>query len=79
MNRLQAFKRTSYRWTAACATAIQQLKTALVTAPVLRMPDFHQPFVIECDASEDAKAVGGILLQAGQPVAYMSKKLSGRN
>jgi len=30
---------------------MQQLKTTITIAPVLMMPDFSQPFCIECDAS----------------------------
>lgn len=67
----------SYRWTTGCQEAFMRLKNALVSAPVLKLPDFDKPFVIECDASENAKAVGGILLQEGRLVAYMSRKLSG--
>lgn len=67
----------TYRWTPECQKSFMDLKEALVSAPVLKLPDFDKPFVIECDASENAKAVGGILIQEGRPVAYMSKKLSG--
>jgi RNase H-like domain found in reverse transcriptase/Reverse transcriptase (RNA-dependent DNA polymerase)/Integrase zinc binding domain len=70
-------KAFSNRWTSDCQKAFEQLKNALTSAPVLKLPDFEKPFVLECDASEDAKAVGGILLQDGRPVAYTSKKLSG--
>lgn len=72
-----AQKEFSYKWTPACEKAFQQLQEALVTAPVLKLPDLEKPFLIECDASENAKAVGAILLQEDQSVAYMSRKLKG--
>ena len=38
-------------WNEAATAAFTHLKQALSTAPVLRMPDFTLPFVIEADAS----------------------------
>jgi transposase InsO family protein len=60
-------------WTPQCDTAFQKLKTALVQAPVLVLPDFEQPFTLVCDACD--LAIGGILLQESRPVAYYSRKL----
>lgn len=41
---------------------INALKQALVSAPVLQLPDFSSPFTVECDASSDG--VGAILTQS---------------
>ena len=43
-------------------------------APVLTLPDLQQPFEIETDASD--YAIGEVLTQQGNPVAYHSEKLS---
>nr|GEU47284.1 transposon Ty3-G Gag-Pol polyprotein [Tanacetum cinerariifolium] len=57
--------------------SFNDLKHALLTTPVLRLPDFSKPFVIECDASSDG--VEAILSQEDHPVAYFSKGFSPSN
>ena len=48
--------------------AFKRLKTALSPTPVLALPDFTQPFVVEIDASN--LGIGVVLVQNGRPVAY---------
>lgn len=55
------------------------LKQALMSAPVLRHPDFRREFFIQCDASE--YGVGAVLFQKNNdgeenPVAFYSQKLN---
>ena len=45
------------------------------TCLVLALPDFGQPFILECDASEEG--IGAILMQNRHPLAYESRKLRG--
>lgn len=44
-------RKEAFFWTTEATTAFQNLQRALTTAPVLQLPDFAQPFVVECDAS----------------------------
>jgi hypothetical protein len=54
--------------------AFAALKQALVSPPVLALPDFDKPFHVYTDASE--YALGGVLAQEGRPVAYCSRVLN---
>ena len=52
-----------------CDTAINQLKYALVHAPVLDLPNFEANFVVETNASN--VAVGAVFMLHDQPVAFI--------
>ena len=45
----------------------------MLEAPVLALPNFKLPFTVETDACK--RGVGAVLMQAGHPVAYLSKAL----
>jgi hypothetical protein len=70
-------KKNSFTWTLAIAQDFQTLKMAMCTTPVLALPDFTKPFVLECDAL--GKGIGAVLRQEGQPLAFTNKQLSERN
>ena len=66
-------------WTPECATALDTLKTAFTTAPVLRHFDHDREIIVETDASDFVSA--GVLSQYDDdgilhPVAFFSKKHS---
>ena len=75
---LKKSRPTKVIWNQECDTAFRSLKSALTSAPVLRIADHSQPFYIQTDASE--KAVGAVLTQKyddkEHPIAFRSKKLT---
>jgi hypothetical protein len=70
-------KKESFQWNEGANSAFNKLKEAMTTPPVLRLPDFSKPFLIECDAS--GEGLGAVLMQEGRPLAYYSHGLKGRN
>ncbi|CAN6458156.1 unnamed protein product [Victoria cruziana] len=69
-------RRNAFEWTDKSLEAFTHLKNALVSAPVLTLPDFTKMFVVETDACD--VGVGAVLSQDGHPIAYMSKALTKR-
>eukprot|EP00253_Pinus_taeda_P036455 PITA_36455 len=61
-------------WSETEQRAFSKLKNYLYSAPVLTLPYLQQPFEIETDASD--YAIGAILTQHGNPMAYHSETLS---
>ena len=65
------------KWNAACEKSFEALKKALVTAPVLAIPNLEDPYELEVWTDASDSAVGAVLLQNGHPIAYESRKFSG--
>jgi hypothetical protein len=67
-------KNWKWNWTDGYRWAFEKLKRAVTSAPVLKLPDFERPFEVHTDASD--RAIGGVLVQEGHPVAFESRKLN---
>ena len=78
LTRLTEKQMTRFSWTSECMEAFNELKSCLVSAPILTYPDIEQDFILDTDAS--GVGIGAILSQKqdGQErvIAYYSKVLS---
>ena len=70
-------KKDSFKWTVEADFAFQHLKAAVMSPPILALPDFSKPFVIECDSS--SVGIGTVLMQGQRPIAFHSQALKGKS
>ncbi|KAJ9543643.1 hypothetical protein OSB04_023350 [Centaurea solstitialis] len=70
-------KKDGFVWNSEAAAAFEQMKKVMTSPPLLKLPNFAQPFEVECDAS--GKGIGAVLMQNRRPIAYFSKALSASN
>lgn len=70
----ELLKKGGFQWTEKATQAFEELKQAMVKAPVVALPNFTIPFVVEVDAS--GRGIGAVLTQGGRPIAYLSQSLS---
>ena len=68
-------RKNSFKWTPTTKEAFTALKNVVTNPPVLILPDFTKPFIIQCDASG---GVGVVLMQQERPIAFMSQAIHGK-
>ena len=69
-------KKDAFSWNEEAQESFQNLKQALCKAPVLALPRFDLPFVVETDACKEG--IGAVSMQEGRPLAYISRHLKGK-
>ena len=63
-----------FKWGEEQENTFSLLKSKLILAPLLSLPDFNKAFEIECDASRIS--IRAVLMQEKWPIAYFSEKLN---
>ena len=66
-------KDCKWEWTETCQQAFEKLKQVVTLESMLKLPDFNLLFEVHTDALD--RAIGGVLVQDGLPVAFESQKL----
>lgn len=69
-------KKDNFHWNEEATSAFEKLKATMLSAPVLAIPDFSIPFIVETNAL--GKGLGVVLAQNQHPIAYFSNALGVR-
>uniref|UniRef100_A0A803N8Q4 RNA-directed DNA polymerase n=1 Tax=Chenopodium quinoa TaxID=63459 RepID=A0A803N8Q4_CHEQI len=66
-------KGQAWAWSDKCEDAFNGLKLAISSKLVLKLPEFDKSFEVHNDAL--GRAIGGVLVQDGHPIAFEGRKL----
>jgi hypothetical protein len=66
----EALKKNSFKWEQRQQEAFGKLKDIMTRAPVLALPNYKKPFILEADAC--GYGLGAVLMQDHRPIAFMS-------
>jgi hypothetical protein len=67
-------KKKALEWSDKATASFLELEHAMISTPVLRLPDFRKLFVVETDACDSG--IGAVLMRDQHPIAFLSEPLS---
>jgi hypothetical protein len=68
-------RKGTFKWSPEAQLTFDKMNKVMSTFSVLALPDFSQPFTVECDAS--GEGIGAVLMQNRNPIVYEIQKLRG--
>ncbi|WMV42584.1 hypothetical protein MTR67_035969, partial [Solanum verrucosum] len=66
-------KEVPFKWTEKCKEGFQELKTLLITTPILALSVEGKDFIVYCDSSHPN--LGVVLMQDKNVIDYASRQL----
>lgn len=66
-----------FAWSPEAQLAFDNVKIAMTRTSILVLPNFQKTFTLETNACHDD--IGAVLMQKGQPIAYLSKALGDKH
>ena len=67
-------KKNQFKWSKKATDVFQALKVAMVSPPILALPNFSEEFILKIDAC--GMGIEVVLMQGGHPVTFISNALS---
>lgn len=67
-------KKEAFAWSPKAKATFHALKTALISGPIIQLPNFDKSFLVDCDAS--GTGFGVVLHQCVGPIAFFSKAVA---
>ena len=66
-------KKDVFQWHEEDEKDFQRMKEVMSNCPILALPDFSKPFVLECDAL--GEVIGAVLKQGKHPISFESRNI----
>ena len=63
----------AFQWHEWAEKYFQRMKEVISNCPILALPDFSKPFVLECDAS--GEGIGVVLKKGKHPIYFESRNI----